>query len=407
MRLNNALNLSAWVGVLFLFSLYLTNTNYIPISAIPFIVAPLIVVSGFGAGASCFRVHRLQFWGFVYYLYSVIGVVAYDYKSIFNYDFFRYDGNFFISYLLLICMPSLAIQIDNFEDRYERFIRASIVVVLPKVVYDLFEYGFSTGYFIATNAFGGFVMLLLAQCYSTLLDRNRRNLFNWILLLLAMIYLAASTSRGSILGIIFGIIAIKLMESGRGKWVTAALVVVVVIQAIILSYTYSVYLDYGDSAINYATSLSSETKESNVMIRAYENWPRGLFAFLHSPIFGIGVGALNDFPLILSNHDLIQLNSSNNRTYDSSHAHNTYLHILGEQGIVGLFFFLMMWFYFYKFIKELIIPVHVKRALLITHWALTFASFTEHRIPSPSNCFAFFIVVALAYGARKKYARRS
>ncbi len=106
-------------------------------------------------------------------------------------------------------------------------------------------------------------------------------------------------------------------------------------------------------AIEYAASLSDGTKESNVMIRAYENWPRGLFAFLRSPIFGIGVGALNDFPLVLKEDSLLQLNAGGNIIYDSSHAHHTYLHILGEQGIVGLFLFLMMWVHFYRFIKEL------------------------------------------------------
>jgi O-antigen ligase len=258
--------------------------------------------------------------------------------------------------------------------------------------------GFTTGYFIATNAFGGFVMLLVAQCYSNLMERNRRNLINWILIILSLLYLLASTSRGSILGLMLGILALKLIERGNERILLFIIACIVGVQALILFYTYPIYLDFGDSAIEYASSLSDDTKESNVMIRAYENWPRGLYAFLHSPFFGIGVGALNDFPLTLSENSLFQYNESTNRIFDSSHAHNSYLHILGEQGVIGLFLFLMMWIHLYRFINDLLISVRIKRTLLITFWALTFASFTEHRIPSPSNCFAFFIIIALAHG---------
>ena len=406
MKQNYTLNLSAWIGVVFLFSLYFTNTNYVPFSALPFAMAPLIVVLVFGVTSSNFSIEKLQLWGGAYYLYSVIGTIVYDYKSLFDYDFYRYDGNFLISFLLLICIPSLAIRINDFEASYGKFIKFSLLIALPKVGYDFLREGVSTGYFVATNAFGGFVMLLVAQCYSTLLEKSQRNLLNWGSLLLALIYLAASTSRGSILGVVLGIITLKLIESGRSRLVALTLVAILIAQAVILFYTYPVYLDYGDLAIEYAASLSDGTKESNVMIRTYENWPRGLFAFLHSPIFGIGVGALNDFPLVLKEDSLLQLNAGGNIIYDSSHAHHTYLHILGEQGIVGLFLFLMMWVHFYRFIKELEISDPIKRTLLITFWALTFASFTEHRIPSPSNCFAFFTLVALAHGARSK-ARES
>jgi len=120
---------------------------------------------------------------------------------------------------------------------------------------------------------------------------------------------------------------------------------------------------------------------------------------LHSPFVGAGVGAANDMPFKFDSNSLLQNNLGEGRIYSSAHAHNTYLQILGEQGLLGLSIFLIMWSVLYLQISRTQSYSMVRDGLLISFWALTFASFTEHRIPSPSNVFPFVIIFVLFYCA--------
>jgi O-antigen ligase len=141
------------------------------------------------------------------------------------------------------------------------------------------------------------------------------------------------------------------------------------------------------------------TKEANIFIRAYEIWPRAMFVFLNSPIFGTGFGSVNDKPFKFSTYKgFISFNNSDNKIFNDSHAHHSFLHILAEEGIIGLSLFLLFWIGLFKHIvsRKRKFPDTVRVFLIIAFFNLTIMSFTEHRITTPSNVLPFVLILVLA-----------
>lgn len=378
--------------------LYSTVTNLIPLSVLPFawfaMLLPLMLVSAT-------KVPTITAWAMLYYFISISSLLVYDLSALINPSFYRYDGNFLISFMPLLALPMLPRITNDIERALKLFLIYSVAISIFPSIYQFYTSQYSTGLFVATNAFGGFLMTLIALALSWMLT-SKRKVGTMFLLLACTGMLALSSSRGSSLGIILGIVAYLAIRSGR-KWITIALVSgIVLVQSVILSFTFPLYLDNKDDAYALSVESAESEKEANIYIRAYENWPRGLYLFTQSPIFGTGVGSANDFPLVFDDHSFFQTNLNPDRLYDSAHAHNTYLHILGEQGIIGLLTFLLMWISVYKYIISRRNSIMIRDALLIMFWSLTFASFTEHRIPSPSNVFPFIIIFILFFMKNKK-----
>ena len=140
-------------------SLFATITNLMPLSVIGFMwIALLLPFIFFGA----LRLPRLTFWGFVYYLISIISLCIYDPNAIINPEFYRYDGNFFISFmpiLLLPIAPYLDIDLESWVKRYLIFSTLISVIVAS---YQFIEGVPLSGLFVAINAFGGFLMILMS-----------------------------------------------------------------------------------------------------------------------------------------------------------------------------------------------------------------------------------------------------
>ena len=58
--------------------------------------------------------------------------------------------------------------------------------------------------------------------------------------------------------------------------------------------------------------------------------------FRHSPIFGLGFGSFDDqIPSVVDYFGLFGQASGAVRNHTDSHAHNSYLNLLAELGIVG------------------------------------------------------------------------
>ena len=373
--------------------IYSTVTNLIPLSVLPFawlaLLLPLTIVSAT-------NIPKITAWAILYYFVSLVSLLIYDPSALTTPSFYRYDGNFLISFLPLLALPILPRITIDIERTLKMFLVFSVVVSFLPSIYQFYTAGYSTGLFVATNAFGGFLMALIALALSWLLS-TKHKVGPMFLLFACAGMLALSSSRGSLLGVFLGITAYLAIRSGR-KWIPIVLISgIVLIQSAILAVTFPLYVDNKEDAYGLAVESAESTKEANIFIRAYENWPRGLYLFSRSPLFGTGVGSANDFPLIFDDDSFVQMNLNLERSYDSAHAHNTYLHILGEQGMVGLLIFLLMWSSVYKYLSSRRgIPI-IRDSLLIMFWSLTFASFTEHRIPSPSNVFPFMIIFILYF----------
>ena len=373
--------------------LFSTVTNLIPLSVLPFAWLALLLPLSI---ASKTKITKITAWAILYYFVSLTSLLIYDPSALINWSFYRYDGNFLISFLPLLLLPTIPHLKIKIESIVKKFVLFSVVASLPPSVYQFISVGYSSGLFVAHNAFGGFLMSLIAFSFSWLIF-SKFKLGPFIVLLLSVGLLILSASRGSLLGIALGIISYLSIRYSR-KWLIAIMISVFVItQFVILVVTYPIYLENKDTAYNLAVESADSAQEANIYIRAYENWPRGIYLFSKSPLFGTGVGSANDFPLKFDDDLLIQMNSSNERNYDSAHAHNTYIHILGEQGAVGLFIFLLMWSSIHRYLQKRTSMPMIRDTLIILFWSLTFSSFTEHRIPSPSNAFPFIILFAMYY----------
>jgi O-antigen ligase len=276
------------------------------------------------------------------------------------------------------------------------FMIFAILSNLIIVIYQSISGFYVTGLFLATNAFGGFMMIVSSFAFSNFFYSSK-NTFNLIILGLAVMLLLMSYSRGSILAIAAAIICVFFKRRGNFFITRFALFFLVCTQAIILYFTYPVYESSPFDAYAFAVSGVNDAKVSNIFIRVYENWPRGLHMFLHSPIFGTGFGSANDLPHILDQNSYMQFNQNNIRIYNSAHAHHTFLHVMGEMGIIGLIILIMLLKSIYHEIIQTGYNMPVSAGLEIAFFALIFASFTEHRLFSPSNVFPFILIFLLNY----------
>jgi len=319
----------------------------------------------------------------MYYGISLVSVILYDPDGLLNYDFYRYDGNFIISFAPFLAVPFVKTKIDVIK-MVKAFVVVSTIVNFPPMVRSGFShFGDFDGLFIAHNAFGGFLMSTVAVSY--VWWRQERSRAGLLLFTMNIVYLLVSGSRGSLLGIGLAIPSLFLIDRLKGAWVGGGILLIVLIEAAILSQTYPIYLEYHGLTESLIAADTDGSKEANVAIRALFDWPRGLECFFASPIFGAGFGAVNDLPLdFKESFSLFQFNRGPH-IYDSAHAHNSFIHILGEQGVVGFAIFMMFWVSVFREANGARDQRFMRAIALLGYFSLTFASFTEHRIPAPSN----------------------
>ncbi len=386
--------------LLTLAGLLFTVTNLLPISAAP--SAFFLLISGLVFFART-PLPEITLWALAYYGISLISLLFYDPAALGIYDFYRYDGNFILSFAPLLVLPLIRTRWDASAILPAFLLAATAINVATEAIKAAASMNLATGLFVATNAFGGFLMFTNAIAF--VWWRQNRTLTALAIFLANLLLMAASYSRGSMLGLAAGLLCYWFIERRQGHFVALMIGGIVAIEIGILCYTYPIYLQTRN-VMTVIAQYSDSEKGENIAWRAFENWPRGLYAFFHSPLLGAGFGSVNDMPLTFDkDFALFQFNRGPH-IYSSAHAHNTYIHILGEQGVLGLLIFLGLWRAVYRFIRDHHDLPLVRAVLMISFWSLTFASFTEHRIPTPSNTFPFTLTLLLyfAYVAAKKEA---
>jgi O-antigen ligase len=169
-----------------------------------------------------------------------------------------------------------------------------------------------------------------------------------------------------------------------------------------------------DSTVNYMgypfTIQNEDPKVANLNIRYEWLWPRALTYFEQSPIIGLGFGSFDDqIGSVVSYFHLLGVPSDIEVEHSDSHAHNSYLNILAELGVVGLG---LMLGFFWKLIEW---SKHGAAAAALMGGGKNFAAFrfveissiclltmaaTEHRLVSPSNVLILTLVISLLLAAR-------
>lgn len=222
-----------------------------------------------------------------------------------------------------------------------------------------------------------------------------------MLFLIFFVMLIATYSRGSILGFLAALVAWYCTITKRFKTLAAVVAIPIILMAVVLSigYPYYKHIIHTHKKVNghfeEASSLVS-TKEANIFSRMFYLWPEAWYNFLHSPIVGTGVGSYDDRPVELKKvAPLVAYNKQPHKVHTARHAHNSYLMFLSEQGILGLGVFLVFWVSLFIFILRIRGTPVLKNFLIIAYFTLSFASFTAHRITTPSNMLPFTIIVGL------------
>lgn len=407
-----SVSIAKWVSVL---SLFFSFTNFVPVSA-------AISIFSFAFYPFTFAAHKMpraMVPLFAFFAYAVLSTLLYDPVALFNFQFYRFDGNFFVTYTPLLFLAS-SVFFVNVERTMRWFVYSSTFINFCVLALWLAtgqallrgffggSYGASSAtpiyhfMFVAHNAAGGFLAILSA--FSLAMFLAKRNMLTAAILAVNLASLFLTSSRGSMLGLTVAILIVLFAGRLGDRFYT------IVIGALAINLLVVLYI-YSNSDINFIVYRQAQLTrvlgslnpgvagflDDNASIRLETSWPLALHAFLQSPIFGIGFGAFDDLPWELWGWPgVFAFNSAETLLHSDSHAHHTYLHVMAEMGIVGLV--LLLWFLnrLHQFLRTVDPPV-MRTALLLGFWVNVVSAFTEHRLFTPSQMLPYIIMLGLTF----------
>lgn len=382
-----------------------TVTNYVYFSPLLTLLFPLGIYA-----VNKEKMIRPVVWLYAYLIMFLLSVILYDVYSLFDFSFYRRDGNFIISYAPLLLLPLFSIRFNI--DKYIRiFYQFSLALYTIVFVYYLLTTNLTSGLhssvfgglFYAQNAVGGFLSILSGLGFAYYYHRRKKKELIYFILLLLM--LLATYSRGSIIGLLLGVTGWYLAVNKRFKNLILLICIPILMTIGSLMIGYPFYQSKIHTANMAQVEISEDVdlKNANVLIRLLYTFPRAYHTFKHSPLIGTGVGSYDDRPYDFESvMPFISYNAQSTKSHTDSHAHHSYLHILAEQGIIGLTVFLVFWISLFLYLLNIQKKKLLRDFLLIAYFTITFASFTEHRITTPSMMLPFTISLGLFLAHEEK-----
>lgn len=128
--------------------------------------------------------------------------------------------------------------------------------------------------------------------------------------------------------------------------------------------------------------------------------------FLDSPVFGVGFGRFNDVNSeFMGPRGVVYFATKGDRVISDLAAHNSYLHLLAESGIVGLSLLLLVWLVIFRRLgearKRLVVPDLIRAYLFACQGLIVFVlvgSLFDHGLGAPSVIIPVGTFVGLAVG---------
>lgn len=352
------------------------------------------------------RVHNSPPWipvTFVFLIYMVLtGIVSgVGLFQILSPSAIRYDANIFYSFLPLFVLGSGRLNLD----RLDHWIRAS--VLFGAALYLVFRVGLEQTPFTSHNAMGGYYMVLVSYLLARYFDRGGR--WDLLVIIVGVLMVWISASRGSLLGVL-GVMAVYGGWRLVPRLTIVGLICVPVVFFLAMHFAHEVWVanksiyvhsisDYGehaDAVSEYAEGLGG--RSSTILHRVFFIYPMALDMFYQSPIFGLGFTRFDDYPMrIVELWPGVSVNLSPYVRHTDLHAHNSYLHVLAEGGIVGL---LLLSGAIAQILRAFRREPDLFMAAAFTVGSLLVASFTEHRLTTPSQAAPAFVIVGLLWAVR-------
>lgn len=391
-------------------SLWSTFTNLVALSVGYVVLAPVIPWAFIRNRAIPRGVWAMT----ALYGYFLLSTLFYAPRSILQPEFYRRDGNFFITFLPVLIGAVLGLPID--VERLLRsflkwitFVNAAFLAVFFATGGTIFlhDRGVYHFLFLAHNAAGGYLASITALALGLYLGRGKTPVALLIVAVNAFGMLL-TISRGSVLGLLMAVIVVVVL---RERFTKTILVTTAVALGIAMYYLHRAWVAAGEPAGLYSgeETIGSdiEAREVTIFDRVFFLWPRAVDLFIKSPIFGTGFGSYNDVPYhLVGIPGLIMYNEPSSLIFSAAHAHNTYLHVLAENGLLGLALLGLALREIWRFIKT-IEPRSVQLALNLAFWTAIFASLTEHRLFTPSEMLPFTIFYGIALARRNAEERRA
>lgn len=371
-------------------SLIFTITNKVFVSTSFLLLFPLVFFIFFKRGPY----PSFHFYLFALFTFFGFSTLIYDPQAFTKFEFFRRDGNFFISYAPFLILSPFAFRVNIRQFTWYFLILAATISGMMVAVHFVFKQPQELFFlfFYAHNAAGGFLSILTS--FALGFYYYKRNKLTLSLLIFSSISLLATDSRGSILGLGAACLLVFIL---KGKWksiFTTSLVVITIGIAAInyINCTEKQLTDYFD--VSEVESFIGRSRTIND--RASNLWPKALHLFFSSPLIGTGFGSYNDWPYNLASIiPGVQLNQPHEYLYNSSHAHHSYLNVLGECGLIGITLLLCFLFSMHRQIKSLEQGA-VRLGLMLGFWTNIFSSFTEHRLFTPAQILPYALILSLA-----------
>jgi len=320
--------------------------------------------------------------------------------DILSYEAIRYDSNILYSAIPLFVLGTGKVDLR----RMDRWI--SSVVVVGAIAYVTLPFvGFYP--YESHNAAGGFFMVLLAYLVGRAIVAGFSG--RWLAICVGALALVLTDSRGSIIAILAAVaydwcsrrwphLARFLLLAFVGVLVAGLAAAYFVWQQMGAPVVYD-YSEFSSVADQLPTDMMSlGERPGTIMHRLFLLYPMAIDMFLQSPIVGIGFTRFDDFPVQISGiHGVLAMNTASPPMHSNLHAHNSFLHIAAENGLVGLaLLFLTLRSIYRTFTsRELYLPV----AMILG--SLLFASLTEHRLTTPSQAAPAFVIVGLLWACQR------
>ncbi|MBN2073206.1 MAG: O-antigen ligase family protein [Actinobacteria bacterium] len=289
-------------------------------------------------------------------------------ENFFSYDFLRYDGSFFFSYILFFALAVPYFDYKEVSKLYFKFLfvifflfsLSGIILYLSKNYILMFiDQGASYGNTFkalnnAHNATGSVYAVVCVFLIVFMLKESRwkyRVLYIFTLLMcLACLFL--TRSRGSYVSFAVGAVIVIWFHFRSIKKFAISMLVMAAVAAPL------VFISGAFKRILMIFKLDEANNAWRLVL-----WERALYMFRQSPIFGIGFARFNDIDFPSSRLNDFSFEHLHNFTgypgivsfflepkydFSTAHAHSSYFQFLAETGIIGMGLVIFFWAFMFK-----------------------------------------------------------
>lgn len=454
---DQARRLWQWFSTIAVFvSLMGTVTNYIPISITYVVLVPAIPYLLYRAYREM-KMSVLHLWLLIAFVYFLISAADFDIGSLISYDFYRRDGSFFPLFIPLFMCSLIEWRITP-----RRMIGTFVVFgstlnlfllmwsLLVPATYPISAWdGLFYSLFESHSAAGGFLLVLSCLTLGCLLSAKTQKT-RWLYGLLLLSDLACiwvSESRGSLAGMLVAVIAfIWLFFKDKGAFLHSKLFAkldIIVLVAVLLVFLigvgivtsllepmppYEICTLNNDFYASLPTRLQTQDmtqklafmmnygviRSGTIIDRLFYLWPRAMDLFIRSPLIGMGTGSFDDLRITGKLSSSISMGTytftgmqgffmrivNDNVIHSSAHAHNSYLHVMAENGLIGLALLLFLCYQMRRTALAVPDPA-LRRGLYMSLAGIMCAAFFENRLFAPAQMLPFILVLLISSGIDK------